>query len=175
MRALALLGLTALVGCAQPAQRVTVVTPDGVTAQYVDCNTGCAAPDPNSKIPRLEHDEMLALFEQYAAEPFGNDSLALDTLLYHGEQARMTLDLHVPEGTLSAEQEAFLRDELAKTHAEVEMRVVDETGQTRALLARTDVPFGIKQHLELDTVDLGHLETGGTVKRVGLHHLWSRW
>jgi hypothetical protein len=55
------------------------------------------------------------------------------------------------------------------------MRLVDGQGVERGTLSAL-VPLVEKQHLVFaGTGSLGHLETGGKVKRVGLDHLWSRW
>ena len=113
--------------------------------------------------------------EAWKVEPMASASLPLETLLFYGGTTRDYLN--GLEGlSLSTERRAFLLTELERDQVAIEMRVVDDQGRIRGTMQASDVPFGEKQHLRFKgTGTLGHLETGGRVKRVGLAHLWSRW
>ena len=69
----------------------------------------------------------------------------------------------------------MLERELDRRHALLSVRLVDAAGKERLRLGPTRVPLGEKQHrLAEDTTDLQAPEVSGTVRRVGLHHLWTR-
>ena len=52
---------------------------------------------------------------------------------------------------------------------------MDERGVERLRLGNRRVPLGVKKHLlPADPGDLPPPEISGTVRRVGLHHLWTR-
>ena len=64
--------------------------------------------------------------------------------------------------------------ELSRQTVDIAFRLVDETGAVRGEI-RQDLPLKIKQHLVLEgTGSLKRIEVSGKTKRVGLHHLWSR-
>ncbi len=139
-----------------------------------DCGGSCALPGPPAAGEGLGEREFLDLLAQWSAEPLGEPTLSLETLLFHGPDTAALLALHPDQ--LSPEREVFLRDELARSTVRVAMRLVDEDGAIRGTLDSGDFPLKAKQHLAFaDTGSLGWLETGGKVKRVGLGHLWSRW
>jgi len=135
------------------------------------CATGCAA------LPALDRDlsadEFERLLAAYAVQPMSGESAALEALLFHGAAAGALLD--TLGGELDAEREAFLRRELTRTHARLDVRITDETGVVRLHLGDTLIPLGEKQHLHPhDTNNLQTPEVSGTVHRVGLKHLWAR-
>jgi hypothetical protein len=144
--------------------------PAGTTAP--DCAKGCAAPTPDETHP-LSDDEALEHFAAYAARPADEPSEALETLLFHPRVSRALLDA-LPD-LLPTAHEAFLRHELGRTRVEVAFRLVDDDGAILGQAVRT-APLKEKQHIILEgTGPLKHIEISGKTKRVGLHHLWSRW
>jgi hypothetical protein len=142
---------------------------DGHTGNV--CASGCAynaAPT-----PKLSKEKYRQLLEQFAREPMDASSFALESLLYFNRQTRV---LMASEGTspLDPAREAFLRSELQKTHAYIEIKMVDEYGVVRTSLPPTWVPLDRRHLFDMDETDLQDLETSGTVKRVGLDYLWTR-
>lgn len=140
----------------------------------VACGTSCAGPDP-SDFDHLEAELIPFLFEDWNQQPVGEATEELETLLFYFQDTQAYLATQGATG-LDAEHERFLREQLARDTVTVQMRVVEDDGTVRASLPEQDIPLKEKQHLVFDgTGSLGHLETGGKVKRVGLAHLWSRW
>jgi len=138
------------------------------------CAGGCETA-PAMGEQTLTEEDYYQLVQQVAGEPVGTASLALETLLFHSEATEHYLN-EIGAPALTEAQEDFLRNEIGKNHVKVAFRVVDEQGVVSASLAQTTIPLGEKQHVHLETTnDLGALEAGGTVRRVGLHHVWSRW
>ncbi|MCP4872087.1 MAG: hypothetical protein GY898_25560 [Proteobacteria bacterium] len=148
---------------------------DGLVEPVADpaverCKTSCAFDDPNGE--RLTHEEFDGLITDWLAEPIDAPSLPLETLLFHGERTRELM----AASTLPADWRAFLETELAWNTAAIEMRLIDDDGRVRAVLADAGFALGKGRHTEMTaTGDLGHVEVSGRVKRVGLDHLWSRW
>lgn len=135
------------------------------------CASGCAAN--NHPTPLLEKPEYLRLIGEYATQPMTEESPALEALLYYGRQTSMYLD-RVGAEALDERRLAFLKRELSRTHAYVSFRVVDDEGMIRVYLPPTRVPLDIRHEFTMDTARLQPLETSGTVKRVGLYHIWQR-
>ncbi|WP_372369871.1 hypothetical protein [Candidatus Uabimicrobium sp. HlEnr_7] len=138
--------------------------------QIETCVTGCAAiPDTT---PALTKKDFLRNLHLFANEPLSSKSLALETLLFYGEVTQNWL----PEtSVLDKEHLQFLQRELQKTHVEIQLRVVDEKGIVRIELEPTVVKIGDKYHQHVHkTQEIQSLEISGTIKRVGLYHLWSR-
>lgn len=144
-------------------------------AQAGGCGETCTleARHGPAALSEADYRELLAT---WAEEPLGEPTQALETLLFHWDGTKLWLDTVGAPG-LSPQQEAFLRYELSRDSYDMEMRLVDDTGAVRATVSRTDVPFDHKEHLafELDDSGLQAFITSGRSKRVGLHHLWSRW
>lgn len=140
------------------------------------CATGCAAVRDSGEAPTSG--ELAALFERAHAGPWSGANLALETLLFHGAETRAWLGDRDTYAHSLAEQRfgERLDAELARQHAQLEVRFRTETGRTVLQLEPTRVPLGVKQHLWTADVD-GDLqvpEISGTVRRVGLDHLWTR-
>lgn len=97
---------------------------------------------------------------------------SLETLLYFGTQTIARLE----EGgfELDSAWRDFLDEELARSYASVQIRVVDENGVVRSWLAPTSVPLDRRHVFEMETDNVQPLVTSGTVKRVGLNHVWTR-
>ena len=136
------------------------------------CSETCSLSDaPEGQIEAEFRESLVA----WLGQPMADASLPLETLLYYGESTRHFLSSLSDLGLSNARQ-AFLQAELDRDQVYMEMRVVDDEGQVRGTLKASGIPFGEKQHLRFEgTGSLGHLETGGRVRRVGLAHLWSRW
>lgn len=135
------------------------------------CASGCAVS--NHPTARLTVDEFKRLTARFAVEPMDETSRALDSLVYYGRQTQALLDQLGP-APLSRERAAFLRRELSRTHAVISFRVVDERGVVRTHLPPTRVPLDRRHMFEMEENGLQPLVTSGTVKRVGLDHLWTR-
>lgn len=135
------------------------------------CFSGCAV----SRHPtgQLTGPAFRQLLTRFARQPADETSPAFETLLYYGRQAKGFLDR---EGSspLDPVRAAVLRRELSRTHARIAIRVVDQYGVVRTWLPPTRVPLDRRHVFEMETSDLQPLVTSGTVKRVGLYHLWNR-
>ncbi len=125
--------------------------------------------------PPLTRDEFEGLLETWSTQALDEPTLALETLLFHGPETRAWLHA-VGTGPLDAAHAAFLDRELDRDTVVVEMKMLDDRGRERGHALASGVGLATKQHLTFTgTGSLGHLESGGKVKRVGLDHLWSRW
>jgi hypothetical protein len=134
------------------------------------CASGCSA----SRHPTetLTRDHFLQLISELAIEPLDSTNNALEELVYFGPQTKAMI-----EGggfTIDRDRLEFLWHELAYTHVIVEIRVVDDQGVIRSWLPATRVPLDRRHVFDMQTQDLQPLVTSGTVKRVGLDHLWTR-
>lgn len=136
-----------------------------------NCQSGCSMKD--HPIPPFTAEEFAATLAAYAAAPRDEAGEALDTLVFYGRRTVELMDLYGTE-PLPPEHVAFLRRQLRR-NALVALRIVDEHGVVRAEYGPEPVPFGIKQHLHGRTEDLEPLEFNGTVVRVGLNTIWSRY
>lgn len=136
------------------------------------CAAGCAAvPDEEGT---LDHAQFLRLVEELGRGEFNSDNPALETLLFHGPRTREHLE-HDASPSLDPWLLSQLETELAKDHARLELRVIDEQGATRLRLDPTVVPLAEKQHLHAsEAIGFDAPEISGTIKRVGLRHLWAR-
>ena len=135
------------------------------------CASGCATSNhPTETLTRKHFEKLL---RRYAVEPMDETSLAFETLLYYGPQTR---DMLTGQGRLVLDplREEVLRRELTRTHAKISIRLVDEEGVVRANLPATKVPFDRRHEFTLDTHRVQPLITSGTIKRVGLYHIWVR-
>ena len=136
------------------------------------CASGCASDQ--HPTPPLLKEEFHRLMGLYAHEPMSDQSEGLETLLYYGRQSLLYLD-HLGKEPLDDKRAAFLRRELSRTHVYVELRVIDEFGQVRVWNKAARVPLDVRHGFEFTTNDYQRIEEStGTVKRVGLYHLWQR-
>jgi hypothetical protein len=136
------------------------------------CASGCAANQ--HPTPPLLKEEFGRLMALYASQPMSDQSEGLEYLLYYGRQAHLFLD-RLGNGPLDPQRAAFLRHELSRTHVYVELRVVDEFGVVRLWNRPARVPLDVRHGFEFTTKDYQRIEEStGTVKRVGLYHLWQR-
>lgn len=135
------------------------------------CASGCAASrHPTNELTKSKY---LWLLKQFAEEPMSEDSPALESLLFYGRQTLVWMNRLGTE-PLDKKRTAFLKRQLTRTHALISFRIVDEHGETRVFMPPTRVPLDRRHEFRMETKDLPPLITSGTVKRVGLHHLWTR-
>jgi hypothetical protein len=135
------------------------------------CASGCTAHNhPTTELSKAKYHWLL---RRFAEQPLDSSSPALESLMYFGRQTNLWMQR---EGTapLDKSRVHLLKRELKKTHAYLTFRVVDEHGIVRVHVPRTRVPLDRRHVYSMDTKDLPPLITSGTVKRVGLHHLWTR-
>jgi len=135
------------------------------------CASGCAAS--RHPTPQLDTPAFHKLMAAYRFEPMDASSSALESLLFYGRQTQQLLDQHGDRPLDSARAE-FLRRELRRTHAMVAFRIVDQQGLIRTQMPPTRIPLDRRHVFDMENTDLPPLVTSGTVKRVGLHHLWTR-
>ncbi len=135
------------------------------------CASGCALSRHPTK--ELKRDEYHALLAGFAGGEMDEKNLAFETLLYYGRQTKQMMQR---EGTapLDSLRVLTLENELKKTHAFISIRVVDEQGEIRSWLPPTRVPLDRRHEFIMDVNNVQPLMTSGTVKRVGLYHLWTR-
>jgi len=135
------------------------------------CASGCAASHhPTEQLTDRDFEQLLV---DYSVEPITEAGKAFETLLYYGRQVTVLLDRH-GSGPLDSLRAEILKQELARGHAEVSIRIVDESGVVRALLPPTSVPLDRRHEFKLDPHDLQPLIASGTIKRVGRDHIWTR-
>jgi hypothetical protein len=143
-------------------------------AQSEDCVGSCAFA--HDAPPELDADRYRALLKAFAEEPMAAGSEALEELLFHHVAARPLME-RLGTDPLDPERAEFLRRELSRERAWIDVRVVDAKGVERIRLRPQHVLMDHKQHLfpaEADRVQIQELEVSGTVRRVGLDHLWTR-
>ena len=135
------------------------------------CASGCAASNhPTEELTEANFKKLLVELEY---EPMDRTNNALEALLFYGPQTKAMLVEH-GYGALDSKRAKFLWDELAVTHARISIRVVDQFGEVRTWIQPTRVPFDRRHVFKMETEKLQPLVTSGTVKRVGLDHLWTR-
>ncbi len=135
------------------------------------CASGCAA----SRHPTmpLVNTEFHQLLHEFASQPIDESSPAFEKLLYYGKQTQERLQRY-GHGSLDPLRKMALQRELKKTHASVQIRLVDEHGEVRSWLPPTSVPLDRRHVFDMEAKGVQPLVTSGTVKRVGLYHLWTR-
>lgn len=135
------------------------------------CASGCAASRHPTKTLTREHFEDLLVACTY--EPMDQTNNALEELMYFGRQARKMIESH-GFGSLDSKRAEFLWDQLKRDKAKVSIRVVDKSGAVRTWAEPTSVPFDRRHVFDMKIDKLQPLVTSGTVKRVGLNHIWAR-
>lgn len=135
------------------------------------CASGCAASRHPTETLTEEHFEFL--MKEFSKQPKSQNSEALEQLLYFGPQTKKMIEQFGFQ-PLDSSRATFLWSELQTTHAKISIRVIDQTGKIRTWLEPTLVPFDRRHVFKMETNDLQPLVTSGTVKRVGLNHMWVR-
>lgn len=135
------------------------------------CASGCAASrHPTDTLTQSYFHELL---DRFAVEPLSENSPALEELLYFGPQTKSMIE-DSGFSPLDSSRASLLWEQLQISHAKISIRVVDESGEVRTWLEPTLVPFDRRHVFKMETNNLQPLVTSGTVKRVGLNHLWVR-
>jgi hypothetical protein len=146
-------------------------TIETVSTPEPKCAAGCSAAEAPTN--ELGAKEVARCLREIAKQPVGEASLELETLLFHAGQVIPYLQTFGQE-PLESEHSHFLKRELARSHAHIQLRVVDSNGRERMTFDR-HVPIGVKQHLHSEEAEgFAPPEVGFTIQRVGLHHLWTR-
>lgn len=135
------------------------------------CASGCAAS--NHPTERLTRKHFEQLIRRYAVGPMDETDLAFETLLYYGRQTREMM-VGQSLSVLDPLRLEVLRHELRRPGAKVSIRLVDDEGNVRASLPPTKVPFDRRHEFKMDVERVQPLITSGTIKRVGLYHIWAR-
>ena len=158
-----------------PTVEIVAPVPIGKTPKAKapgECTTGCSLA--KHPIPDFTPDDYLAAVARYAKADADAAGAALEKLLFYGTRTEELMQRFGTSG-LPAAHVSFLRRELSRRHAHVSIRLVDAGGRVRASHGPSRVPLGHKQHLHAVTLGNQSLEFNGTVMRVGLYHLWSRY
>ena len=177
---------TAIGGCAgggggdseEPAPTVIIESPvpTGKVAKAdgnkEECTTSCSlAKHPVPPFDELDYE--LAI-QHYADELPGVESESFEQLLFYGPRTVHFMKELGTEGLSQAHLDALER-ELARDHALVSLRLVDESNGVVASYGPERVPIGIKQHLAPSNDELQAMEFNGTVMRTGVNYLWARY
>ena len=101
------------------------------------------------------------------------DNLAFETLLFFGRQTSKMVERYGAVPLCEAQQAQLMR-ELRRQHARVSIRVIDQDGVNRSWTDEVRVPLDRRHVFQMETNGVQPLVTSGTVKRVGLDHLWTR-
>ncbi|MCB9895700.1 MAG: hypothetical protein H6839_14740 [Planctomycetes bacterium] len=134
------------------------------------CSSCGDARHPTPPLLKTEFDQLIA---QYATDPI-DDSASLDTLCYYGVQTRDMLK-EFGAGALDEDHAAFLRRELSRTYVYLSVRITDDDGVVRVSFDHRKVNIDERNHHAVDAVNnVIPPEISGTMKRVGLYHIWSR-
>lgn len=165
-----------LAGCAAgPSYVITApeVHSDGHHPAAKGCQGGCAlVRDPKDALSELQIE---ALLNTAATKPLGGESEALDTLLFHDNEARAYLLAHPMPPSVSPDWEAWIRAQLHRRTATFSLRIIDEHGKERAKVPPTPMALGVKLHMQVDDGDhTGPFNANGTIVRVGRDHVWIR-
>jgi len=135
------------------------------------CKSGCALSNhPTDELSTVRFRQLLA---QYSREALKTPCLSLETLLFHGRQTRQLLVRH-GSPQLSAGHASFLRHEVGRSHVKVSLRLLDDRDAVIATLPSTRVPLDRRHEFVLESSKLPSVKASGTIKRVGLKHLWTR-
>ena len=135
------------------------------------CASGCAASrHPTAPLSADAFRQLLLDYQQIA--PTG-DNEALEKILFHGRQSRNHWKIQ-RAASIDPLWRMVLDEELQKTHVLISLRILDESGRVRSGMSHIRVPLDRRHVFEMEREGLQPLVTSGTVKRVGLDHLWTR-
>ena len=135
------------------------------------CASGCAlSRHPTRRLTRWRFEELMDRLSTARGEA---SYRVWDELVYYGAQSRQFLESY-PLDRLRGESVSRLRRELARDHVRIQIRVVDQHGAVCSWLPETRIPLDRRHVFDMETDGLQSLVTSGTVKRVGMDHLWVR-
>ena len=145
------------------------------------CASGCAVSrHPTDLLTKQKYFDLLNRLrqknqddEQSSLLSTEDSRLALDTLAFYGRQTNSMMK-RFGVGGLPGDHAELLKRAMRHTHVMVAIRVTDESGAVRSWLDPTRVPLDRRHVFSMKTHRLQPLVTSGTVKRVGLDHLWTR-
>ncbi len=136
------------------------------------CTTSCSlAKHHIDPFTAADYERTLA---EYASSDAEEPGQALEKLLFYGLDTKRYIVDYGTEGLPDTHLQVLQR-ELARDHALVSLRLVDEAGRTRVSYGPESVPIGQKQHLTVVGEELQAMEFNGTVMRTGVNYLWSRY
>ena len=136
------------------------------------CTTSCSLA--KHKIPDFTAYDFEKTMAAYAASSESETGEDLEQLLFYGADTVEYLK-EMGAANLPLAHFDFLRRELTRDHAIIELRLVDDDEVVRVAYGPTLVPLGAKQHLLPVGKDLQAMEFNGTVMRTGVNYLWSRY
>lgn len=136
-----------------------------------ECASGCSLK--KHPVPHFTSELFTDALAAYAEAPVDQEGEALNTLLFYGTRTEELIESY-GTGPLSEAHRAFLARELTRRFAYTEIRMVELDGSIRASVSQR-VPIAIKQHLHAEVKNLQPIEFNGTVMRVGLNTVWSRY
>ena len=135
------------------------------------CASGCAASrHPTGQLTAAAFHRLLTAYQQTA--PTGENE-ALEKLLFYGRQSQLHWQ-RAKHNAIDPLWRTILDAELNKTHVRISLRILDEAGRVRSRINGIRVPLDRRHVFEMENEGLQPLVTSGTVKRVGLDHLWTR-
>jgi hypothetical protein len=135
------------------------------------CASGCAASrHPTAPLTADAFRQLLVAYQQSA--PTANN-VPLEKILFYGRQSRQHW-LIQQVTSIDPLWRMVLDEELGKTHVLISLRILDESGDVRSALTNIRVPLDRRHVFTMHASGLQPLVTSGTVKRVGLDHLWTR-
>ena len=136
------------------------------------CASGCALS--RHPTPELSQEKFDQLLKAYSQEEMSEESQALEELLFYGTQTKSFLSASDKQN-LDTERLTFLENELQKERVVAEFRIIDEEDSVRVSLPPTTVNLDRRYVFEpLHTENFQPPEASGTIKRVGLNHVWQR-
>lgn len=132
------------------------------------CASGCAlSRHPTPPLTRERYRELRRDYLEKGSQE------ALDELLYFGPQTRLKLETD-RDLRPSARLERLQR-ELKRERVLVSFRLIDSEGVERVKMPPMNVPLDLRHVFEpLQAQGVQPPEASGTVKRVGLGHIWQR-
>lgn len=137
-----------------------------------ECTTSCSlAKHPIAPFTAADFELTMQEYADHDAEAA---SAAFEKLLFYGPDTRRFLETFGAD-PLPSQHQRVLERELARDHALVSLRLVDEAEKVVVLYGPHRVPIGQKQHLAPVGDDLQAMEFNGTVMRTGVNYLWSRY
>jgi len=136
------------------------------------CNSsGCTVGDDHTK--NLSFSDIKKLINTLNNEKYDENSTTLDTLLFHHEKVHQYINTQ-GNWTIDKRWSDTLNKEIPKKEFMLFIKVTDERGHEHLTLTEK-VKLSHAYHLHhSDIIKNEELMISGRSKRVGLHHIWSR-